>query len=79
MVSKIKGDTMFTLDNKEYDETKLSDKGKIAFAQLQYVSQERSKLLLETDRLNTIEGANSAILKAELPKEEASAESKSEE
>ena len=60
---------MFTLDNKEYDETKLSDKGKIAFAQLQYVKQERSKLLLETDRLNTIEGANSAILKAELPKE----------
>ena len=70
---------MFKLDNKEYDETKLSDKGKIAFAQLQYVSQERSKLLLENDRLNTIEGANSAILKAELPKEEASAESKSEE
>ena len=65
---------MFTLDNKEYDETKLSDKGKIAFAHLQYVSQERSKLLLETDRLNTIEGANTAILKAEL-KEEANAES----
>jgi len=70
---------MFTLDNKEYDETKLSDKGKLAFAQLQYVSQEKSKLLLETDRLNTIEGANSAILKAELPKEEANAEPKSEE
>ena len=65
---------MFKLDNKEYDETKLSDKGKIAFAQLQYVSQERSKLLLENDRLNTIEGANSAILKAELPKEEANAD-----
>ena len=65
---------MFTLDSKEYDETKLSDKGKIAFAQLQYVSQERSKLLLETDRLNTIEGANSAILKSELPKEEADAD-----
>ena len=65
---------MFTLDNKEYDETKLSNKGKLAFAQLQYVSQERSKLLLETDRLNTIEGANTAILKAEL-KEEANAES----
>ena len=64
---------MFTLDQKEYDETKLSDKGKIAFAQLQYVGQERSKLLLETDRLNTIEGANSAILKSELPKEEANA------
>jgi len=70
---------MFTLDNKEYDETKLSDKGKIAFAQLQYVVQERSKLLLETDRLNTIEGANTAILKAELPKEEADAESESKE
>ena len=65
---------MFTLDNKEYDETKLSDKGKIAFAQLQYVSQERSKLLLETDRLNTIEGANSAILKSELPKEQVNAD-----
>ena len=66
---------MFTLENKEYDETKLSDKGKIAFAQLKYVTQERSKLLLENDRLNTIEGANSAILKAELPKEEADAKS----
>ena len=65
---------MFTLDNKEYDETKLSDKGKIAFSQLQYVSQQRSKILLETDRLNTIEGANTAILKAEL-KEESNAES----
>ena len=65
---------MFTIDNKEYDETKLSDKGKIAFAQLQYVAQERSKLLLETDRLNTIEGANTAILKSELPKEEANAD-----
>jgi len=65
---------MFTLDEKEYDQTKLSDKGKIAFAQLQYVVQERSKLLLETDRLNTIEGANTAILKSELPKEKANAD-----
>ncbi len=32
---------MFTLDNKEYDETKLSDKGKLAFAQLQYVAEQR--------------------------------------
>ena len=70
---------MFTLDQKEYDETKLSDKGKIAFAQLQYVGQERSKLLLETDRLNTIEGANTAILKSELPKEEADADTIAEE
>jgi len=70
---------MFTLDNKDYDETKLSDKGKIAFAQLQYVNQERSKLFLETDRLNTIEGANTAILKSELPKEESNAESESKE
>jgi len=68
---------MFTLDKKEYDETKLSDKGKIAFAQLQYVGNERSKLLLETDRLNTIEGANTAILKAELSKGEANADTES--
>jgi len=65
---------MFTLDEKEYDQTKLSDKGKIAFSQLQYVANERSKLFLETDRLNTIEETNLAILKAELPKEEADAE-----
>ena len=26
---------MITIDNKEYDETKLSDKGKVAFSQLQ--------------------------------------------
>lgn len=70
---------MFTFYEKEYDETKLSDKGKIAFAQLQYVKQERSKLLLETDRLNTIEGANTAILKSELPKEEADADTIAEE
>lgn len=65
---------MFTLDEKKYDETKLSDKGKIAFAQLQYVANERSKLFLETDRLNTIEETNLATLKAELPKEEADAD-----
>jgi len=65
---------MFTFYEKEYDETKLSDKGKVAFAQLQYVKQERSNLSLKSDRLNTIEGANTAILKAELPKEEANAE-----
>jgi len=65
---------MFTLDEKEYDQTKLSDKGKIAFAQLQYVANERSKLFLETDRLNTIEETNLAILKAELTKEKADAE-----
>ncbi len=70
---------MFTFEKKEYDETKLSDKGKIAFAQLQYVAKERSKLLLESDRLNTIEGANTAILKTQLSKEEANAESKSKE
>tara|TARA_Y100000385_G_C12528990_1_gene398777 strand:+ start:108 stop:320 length:213 start_codon:yes stop_codon:yes gene_type:complete len=70
---------MFTLDEKEYDQTKLSDKGKIAFAQLQYVANERSKLFLETDRLNTIEETNLAILKAELPKEEADADTITEE
>jgi hypothetical protein len=70
---------MFTLDKKEYDENKLSDKGKMAFSQLQYVVEQRRKLLLETDRLDTIEGANTAILKSELPKEEANAEPKSKE
>ena len=70
---------MFTFEKKQYDETKLSDKGKIAFAQLQYVAQQKKEQLLETDRLNTIEGANYAILKALLKKEEANAESESKE
>jgi hypothetical protein len=68
---------MFTFNNKEYDETKLSEKGKIAFAQLKYVAEEKPKLLLQTDRLNIIEGAYTAILTAELPKEEANAKSES--
>ena len=38
---------MITIDNKEYDETKLSDKGKIAFSQLQQIAQKQTSLTLD--------------------------------
>ena len=66
---------MFKLDDKEYDETKLNEKAKVAYSQLQFIKEKRLEIYLETDRLNTLQGANLAILKSELPKEEANAES----
>ena len=33
---------MFTLDKKEYDETKLDDKGKIAFNNVKVLSKEKN-------------------------------------
>ena len=36
---------MFTLDKKEYDETKLNDKGKIAFNNIQVLTKEKNELL----------------------------------
>ena len=36
---------MFTLDKKEYDETKLDDKGKVAFNNVKILASERDNLL----------------------------------
>ena len=36
---------MFTLDKKEYDETKLDDKGKVAFNNVKVLAKERENLL----------------------------------
>ena len=36
---------MFTLDKKEYDETKLDDKGKIAFNNVKVLTKEKNDLL----------------------------------
>ena len=36
---------MFTIDKKEYDETKLDNKGKIAFNNVQILAKERENLL----------------------------------
>jgi len=61
---------MFTFDSKEYDETKLSDKGKVAFVQLQNLAQRKNQLSLEYDNMQILSNHYTSILKEELPKEE---------
>ena len=60
---------MITIDNKEYDETKLSDKGKIALGQLQQISQKQTSLTLEFQNTQILQNHYGEILKEELPKE----------
>ena len=61
---------MFKIDEKEYDETKLSDKGKIAFSQLQKIAQKQTSLSLELQNMRILQNHHEVILKEELPKEE---------
>jgi len=61
---------MFHFDDKEYDETKLSDKGKVAFVQLQNLAQRKNQLSLEYDNMQILSNHYTSILKEELPKEE---------
>ena len=61
---------MFTFDDKEYDESKLSDKGKVALAQLQHLNNRRNQLSLEYDNMTVLVQHYTGILKEELPKEE---------
>jgi hypothetical protein len=60
---------MITIDNKEYDETKLSDKGKIAFSQLQQIAQKQTSLTLDFQNTQILQNHYGAILKEELPKD----------
>jgi len=61
---------MFKIDEKEYDETKLSDKGKIAFSQLHQIAQKQTSLSLELQNTKILQDHHGMILKEELPKEE---------
>ena len=61
---------MFNLNNKEYDETKLSDKGKAAYIKLIRIAEQKSDL-------DIVANYWTAQLQAELPKEEVSDGSKS--
>tara|TARA_R110000765_G_scaffold51527_1_gene103959 strand:+ start:90 stop:296 length:207 start_codon:yes stop_codon:yes gene_type:complete len=60
---------MFTLDEKQYDETKMSDKGKVSYVNIQNISNRRNQLAMEQDNLNVLEQHYVAILKEELPEE----------
>ena len=61
---------MFTIDKKEYDETKLSDKGKVAFSQLQQIAQRKMQLTIEFQNQEVLQKHYGAILKEELPEDE---------
>ena len=63
---------MFKLNNKEYDESKLSDKAKADYAKLIRVAEQKSDL-------DVVANYWTAQLQAELPKEEVSDGSKSKE
>jgi len=60
---------MFTLDEKQYDETKMSDKGRVSYVNIQNISNRRNQLAMEQDNLNVLEQHYVAILKEELPEE----------
>ena len=63
---------MFNLNNKEYDETKLSDNGIAAYIKLIRIAEQKSDL-------DIVANYWTAQLQAELPKEEVSDGSKSKE
>jgi len=67
---------MFTFDDKEYDESKLSDKGKVALVQLQNIMNRNNQIAMEQDQINVLAQHYNAILKEELTKEEAKAKKK---
>ena len=61
---------MFTIDDKEYDENNLTDKGKYVFMQLRNIGQEQTSLNLKFDNLKVLGEHYTSLLKEELPKEE---------
>ena len=63
---------MFSLNQKEYDESKLSDKGKVAYNKLIRIAEQKSDLDIVANHWT-------AQLQAELPKEEISDGSESKE
>jgi|TARA_R100000030_G_C3248570_1_gene122391 formylmethanofuran dehydrogenase subunit E len=61
---------MFTLDEKEYDENKLNDQGKLALIQMQAIANKRNQLTIQNDELNVLAEHYTKLLKDNLPKEE---------
>ena len=61
---------MFTIDKKEYDETKLDNKGKIAFNNVQILAKERENLLQSLEKNKILSEHYSKVLQDNLPKED---------
>jgi len=61
---------MFTLEDKKYDETKMNNEGKIAFVQLNNISNRDAQLNMEKENLKVLADHYTNILKNNLPEEE---------
>ena len=69
---------MFTIDDKQYDETKLSDEGKVAFQNLQVVNQDSIQLKVKLNHNEILIKHYIDIIKNNLPEEEKVEETKEE-
>ena len=61
---------MFTLDKKDYDETKLDEKGKIAFNNVKVLVKEKNDLLHQLEKNKILSEHYSKVLQDNLPKED---------
>ena len=69
---------MFTLDDKQYDENKLNDEGKIALQNLQVINQDSNQLRVKLTHNEVLSKHYIEILKKNLPEEEKVEEKKEE-
>ena len=58
---------MFTIDKKEYDETKLEGKSKIAFNNVQVLFNEKNDLMHRLEKNKILSAHDSEVLKKNLP------------
>ena len=56
---------MITFDGKEHDETKFSDKGKVAVVQLQKIINKKNNLISELNDTSILEGYYTNMVKKE--------------
>ena len=61
---------MFTLDEKKYDETKLDEKGKVAFNNVKVLAKEKNDLLHQLEKNKILSEYYSKVLQDNLPKED---------
>jgi len=69
---------MITIDDKKYDETKLSDEGKVALNNIQVINQDQNQLKLKFNHNDILLKHYLDILKKHLPEEMKEEEVKSE-
>ncbi len=61
---------MFTLDDKQYDENKLNDEGKVALQNLQIINQDSTQLKVKLNHNEVLLKHYIDIVKNNLPEEE---------